>query len=66
MGMSCLQQANLIQGKWNHTAIRRRRAGVWVEKKNDSNGCFVRMMIKMLLYMEVLQLKKHFHIHYDC
>ena len=35
-------------------------------KKNDSNGCFMQMMMKMLLYMEVLQLKKHFHMHYDC
>ena len=52
--------------KWNYTPIRRRKAGVWVGKKNDSNGCFIQMMMKMLLYMEVLQLKKHFHIHYDC
>lgn len=34
--------------------------GLGRKKKNDSNGCFMRMMMKMLLYMEVLQLKKHF------
>ena len=35
-------------------------------KKQWRNGCFMQMMMKMLLFMEVLQLKKHFHIHYDC